>query len=84
MMGQLSHDQEQLFYSSHLDEAVPHDDPLREIAAVLDLWWVRSGERHRLLHQTRTGQPHRLCSRCAGRETCNANDPRNRRCWFCR
>ena len=36
MMGRLDHDQEQLFYSFCLDEAVPHDHPVREIAAVLD------------------------------------------------
>ena len=41
-MGRLDHDQEQLFYSFCLDEAVPHDHPVREIAAVLDLSWVRS------------------------------------------
>jgi transposase len=37
MMGRLSHDQEQFFYSFRLDEAVPDDHPVREIAAVLDL-----------------------------------------------
>jgi transposase len=42
MMGRLKHDQQQLFYSFHLDEAVPHDHPVREIAAVLDLSWVHS------------------------------------------
>jgi hypothetical protein len=42
MMGRLKHDQQQLFYSFHLDEAVPHDHPIRKIAAVLDLSWVRS------------------------------------------
>src|SRR5215471_3407950 len=40
MMGRLNHDQEQLFYSFRLDEAVPEDHPIREIAAVLDLSWV--------------------------------------------
>jgi hypothetical protein len=40
MMGRLSHDQERFFYSFHLDEAVPDDHPVREIAAVLDLSWV--------------------------------------------
>src|ERR1700745_1498199 len=40
MMGRLNHDQEQLFYSFHLDEAVPHDHPVRKMAAVLDLSWV--------------------------------------------
>jgi transposase len=42
MMGRLNHDQEQLFYSFRLDEAVPHDHPIRKIAAVVDLSWVHS------------------------------------------
>jgi transposase len=42
MMGRLNHDQEQLFYSFCLEEAVPHDHLVREIAAVLDLAWVRA------------------------------------------
>jgi transposase len=42
MMGRLNHDQEQLLYSFHLDEAVPRDHPVRKIAAVLDLSWVHS------------------------------------------
>jgi transposase len=42
MMGRLNHDQEQLLYSFHLDEAVPHDHPVRKIDAVLDLSWVHS------------------------------------------
>ena len=41
MMGRLNHDQEQLFYSFHLDEAVPQDHSVRQIAAVLDLSWIR-------------------------------------------
>src|SRR5215469_12547118 len=40
MMGRLSHDQEQFFYSFRLEEAVSDDHPVREIAAVLDLSWV--------------------------------------------
>lgn len=40
MMGRLNHDQEQLFYSFSLAEAVPDDHPIREMAAVLDLTWV--------------------------------------------
>jgi transposase len=40
MMGRLNRDQGQLFYSFNLDEAVPDDHPVREIAAVLDLSWV--------------------------------------------
>src|SRR6201987_57350 len=42
MMGRLDHDQEELFYSFRLDEAVPDDPPVRKIAAVLDLSWVHS------------------------------------------
>src|SRR5690349_24513939 len=42
MMGRLNHDQEQFFYSFRLDEAVPNDHPVREVAAVLDLSWVRA------------------------------------------
>ena len=42
MMGRLNHDQEQLFYSFRLDEAVPEDHLARAVAAVLDLSWVRS------------------------------------------
>jgi transposase len=41
MMGRLKHEQEQLFYSFRLDEAVPDDHSVRAIAAVLDLSWVR-------------------------------------------
>src|SRR5215469_10499571 len=42
MMGRLNHDQEQFFYSFRLDEAVPQDHPVREVAVVLDLSWVHS------------------------------------------
>ena len=42
MMGRLNHDQEQFFYSFRLDEAVPEDHAVREIAAVLDLSWAHS------------------------------------------
>jgi transposase len=38
----LNRDQEQFFYSFRLDEAMPGDHPVREIAAVLDLSWVHS------------------------------------------
>ena len=41
-MGRLNRDQGQLFYSFSLDEAVPDDHPVREIAAVLDLSWVHA------------------------------------------
>ena len=37
MMGRRNRDQEQFFYSFRLDEAVPDDHPVREIAAVLEL-----------------------------------------------
>src|SRR5246127_1380893 len=40
--GGLNHDQGQLFYSFSLEEAVPDDHLVREIAAVLDLAWVRA------------------------------------------
>lgn len=40
MMGRLKRDQEQLFYSFSLEEAVPDDHQVRAIAAVLDLSWV--------------------------------------------
>jgi hypothetical protein len=42
MMGRLNHDQKQFFYSFRLDEAVPSDHPVREVASVLDLSWVHS------------------------------------------
>jgi transposase len=42
MMGRLNHDQGQFFYSFRLDEAVPADHPIRQIASVLDLCWVHS------------------------------------------
>jgi len=41
-MGRLNRDQGQLFYSFNLDEAVPDDHLVREIAAVLDLSWVHA------------------------------------------
>src|SRR5260370_22185416 len=40
MMGRLNHDQGQLFYSFCLDEAVPGDHLVLQIAGVLDLSWV--------------------------------------------
>jgi transposase len=42
MMGRLNHDQKQFFYSFRLDEAVPNDHPVREVASVLDLSWAHS------------------------------------------
>jgi transposase len=40
MMGRLDRGQAQLFYAFDLDEAVPQDHLVRDIAAVLDLSWV--------------------------------------------
>ena len=40
MMQRLNHDQGQLFYSFCLDEVVPSDHRVRDIAVVLDLSWV--------------------------------------------
>jgi transposase len=40
MMGRLNHDQEELFYSFRLSDAVPDDHLVRRIADVLDLSWV--------------------------------------------
>jgi transposase len=54
MMGQLNHDQGQLFYSFCLEEAVPDDHLVREIAAVLDLAWVRA---ELALYYSSTGRP---------------------------
>jgi transposase len=42
MMGRLNHDQGQFFYSFRLDEAVPSDHPVRQIASVLELSWVHA------------------------------------------
>ena len=42
MMGRLEHDQGQFFYSFCLDEVVPADHRVREIASVLDLSWVHT------------------------------------------
>jgi transposase len=42
MMGRLERDQGQLFYSFCLDDAVPADHRVREIAGVLDLSWVHA------------------------------------------
>jgi hypothetical protein len=42
MMGRLNHGQGQFFYSFRLEEAVPGDHAVRDIAAVLDLSWVYS------------------------------------------
>src|SRR5260370_40179797 len=42
MMGKLNRNQSQLFYSFCLEEVVPTDHLVRDIAAVLDLDWVRT------------------------------------------
>ena len=42
MMGRLNHDQGQLFYSFCLDDVVPRDHRVREIAGVLDLSCVHA------------------------------------------
>jgi transposase len=42
MMGRHNRDQGQLFYSFCLDEVVPADHRVRDIAAVLDLSWVHA------------------------------------------
>jgi transposase len=42
MMGRLNQDQGRFFYSFCLDEAVPGDHRVREIAGVLDLSWVHA------------------------------------------
>ena len=42
MMGRLNQDQGQLFSSFCLDDVVPDDHRVREIASVLDLTWVHA------------------------------------------
>src|SRR4029450_5473076 len=42
MMGRLNHAQGRLFYSFCLDEVVPDDHLVRQIAGVLDLSWVHA------------------------------------------
>jgi transposase/Fe-S cluster biogenesis protein NfuA len=54
MMGRLNRDQKQLFYAFDLEEAVPSDHPVREIARVLDLSWVRNALAP---HYSHTGRP---------------------------
>src|SRR5215475_7297128 len=54
MMGRLNHDQGQLFYSFNLDEVVPDDHLVREIAAVLDLSW---GHGELAAYYSRMGRP---------------------------
>jgi transposase len=54
MMGRHNRDQGQLFYSFNLDEVVPDDHLVREIAAVLDLSWVHA---ELAPHYSHTGRP---------------------------
>ena len=42
MMGRQKNEQAQLFYSFRLDEVVPDDHQVRDIARVLDLSWVHA------------------------------------------
>jgi Transposase and inactivated derivatives len=54
MMGRLNHDQRQLFYSFCLEEVVPDDHLVREIAGVLDLSWVHA---ELAAYYPKTGRP---------------------------
>jgi hypothetical protein len=66
MMGRLNPDQEQLFYSFRLDEAVPHDHPVRKIAAVLDLErrkLVARGSRYAPMPSASLGEFNRIAVR---------------------
>ncbi len=53
-MGRQTTDQRQLFYAFNLEEVVPDDHLVREIAAVLDLSWVHA---ELALHYSHTGRP---------------------------
>ena len=54
MMGRSGQDQGQLFYSFNLEAVVPDDHPVRAIAGVLDLSWVRA---ELAPHYSHTGRP---------------------------
>ena len=54
MMGLLDRDQKQLFYAFDLDDAVPSDHLVRQIARVLDLTWVHGALAP---HYSSTGRP---------------------------
>ena len=54
MMGRLDQNQGRLFYSFCLDEVVPDDHLVRQIAAVLDLSWVHAELRP---YYSRMGRP---------------------------
>jgi len=54
MMGQRRQEQGQLFYAFDLEAVVPDDHQVRQIAAVLDLSWVRT---ELAPHYSHTGRP---------------------------
>jgi transposase len=54
MLGRISRDQGQLFYSFNLEEIVPDDHLVRAIARILDLSWVRA---ELAPHYSYTGRP---------------------------
>jgi len=54
MMGRISQDQGQLFYSFNLEAVVPDDHLVRAVARVLDLSWVRA---ELAPHYSHTGRP---------------------------
>ena len=54
MMGRISQDQGQLFYSFNLEAVVPDDHLVRGVARVLDLSWVRA---ELAPHYSHTGRP---------------------------
>jgi transposase len=64
MMGRLDQDQGQLFYSFCLDEVVPDDHLVRQIAAVLDLSWVHAESLPRI--ETVIDIENRSCPCCGG------------------
>ena len=54
MMGRCKGEQGQLFYAFDLEAVVPDDHQVRQIAAVLDLSWVRV---ELAPHYSNTGRP---------------------------
>src|SRR5712691_448282 len=72
MTGRLNRDQGQLFYSFRLEEVVPGDHLAREIAAVLDLSWVRAELAPYFARSA--GLRLTLCS-CSPREAIHVQDP---------
>ena len=72
MMERLNHDQGQLFYSFCLDEAVPDDHRVREIAAVLDLHTTgRIHDGETILYRARTSD----CGLCPLKARCCPKAP---------